>query len=177
MSPEQQAKTLIEDGLGKWEIAGATPENQDKWISATDSLSYLNQLAAENTKLRTQALFIPDWESHDDLSQYVHATERNNASSLEDYFKTYRSYNEQDKEPYTNGMSVQKIEVVNQDTDTITLLVHATEFNNSAKNRIATLDPGQLKINGNRVIFTVTLKTIDGVQKIAILKCVNDPTQ
>lgn len=177
LSPEQQAKTLVEERLGKWEMAGATPENQDKWISATDTLGYLNELASNNSKSYAEALFAPGWETHEDLSNYIHATESNNASSVENFFKTYKSYNTQDQEPYTSSMSVEKTNVVNQAADSVTFKIQATEHNNAAKNRVATLDPNTLKINGNKILITATLKTIDGVQKISELKIVNDPTQ
>lgn len=167
LSPEELGKTFVQDRLSQWEMAGATPENQKEWILADDTKSYLESLAEKNGNIFADALFIPDWQSDPHLIHEVDFEKGQNASSVENWFKTYDDPGSD--EAYKRSVSVDSTTVVSQTEGAITLKVLATEHNNSVKNRASEFDPNATSNNGAKFLATVTFTTVGGVEKISAL--------
>ncbi len=181
LTPEQIGVTLIQDRISQWEMAGATKANQSLYLQGDGSI--VNQIADKNTSTFTEALFAPNWQSNASLSAIADYETKNNASNIEDWFKTYHATPDskatfpQDFEPYSRSVTVDQggVTVVSHDADSTVLSIAATEHEN-LHNRIG--DPSSNLyesnvVNGGKFIAKVTTKVIDGNVKVVSMEFVN----
>ncbi len=182
LSPEQLGVALIQDRLSLWEMAGATDANTTAWDQSPNLDAFTLDLAQQNADKFSQALLVEGWQSNPSLVSFSAAEQKFNAHILDNFWKTNHITADQkatfpmDFAPYKRSVSVNPAEVtvVSQQGDTITLSVLATEHENRDRNRIGTtLSKDNPDIEGNRFKATVTLKNVNGVEKIAAISITN----
>lgn len=186
LSPEQLGVTLIQDRLSQWEMAGATDANTDTWSNKQGSDAkdaYTLELADKNATTFADSLFIDNWESEPSLKQFKKIEHDINLQSVEYFFKTNHTTASQkaefptDFEAYKRTVTVDPadVTVVSQDADSITLAIIATEHDNKDRNRVGNeLSNGNpAQVEGEKYKATVTLKNVNGVEKVASYSITN----
>ena len=167
-TPEQLGTAFFQDRLSAWEMSGATPENQKAYFSSGGSVEFINSLADKNGNTFADALLVPGWRDDALLATWVGNLKKNNAGYLENWLLTYKSDIAGDTEAFKANTTVESTTVVPQ-TNMLKTIV--TDHNNADKNRIGSkYDPRELGLNGQRVVFQYTLRTIDGKAKISTLQ-------
>lgn len=176
LSAEDYARTLIEERFVAWltPIDKETFYAEHRGADGKEAIRAVEQrYAAENTKIFTNATFIPGWESVPSLSaQAAHTTDV--ASVDLGMWARARYYDEEiqidDEFPeYQVGMVVERVEVLQDDTEagTRTLLVAGYETNNITETSIANEAPESFaRVNGSPWTFTVKTEVIDGVEYV-----------
>lgn len=182
LTPEQIGVAVIQDRLSLWEMAGATDSNTTAWLHAPSADAFTLDLGQQNADKFAQALFIDGWQADASLTKFVTAEKMSNVGSVENFFKTNHITADQkatfpmDFEAYKRSVSVDPgdVTVLSQQTDTITLSILATEHDNADRNRLSSsLKGNKQDIEGNRFKATVTLKNVNGVEKIAAISIAN----
>lgn len=176
LSAEEFAKTLFED---RW-VGWLTPLDKEAFYEehygadGKEAISAVEQqYAAENTKIFTNALFIPGWESVPSLSAQA-AQQADRAKVDLGMWARARYYDEEiqidDEYPeYDVGMVVERVEVLQEDAEagTRTLLVAGYETNNITETSIVNEAPESFaQNNGSPWGLTVKTTVIDGVEYV-----------
>ena len=174
LTPEQLGDTFV-TRLTAWDMAGATPKNQDEYITSGGDTSKVMDIVNKNEQVFTDAMFVEGWEQIDSLKGFADTANNRNASALETWFKTYQSGNSLDKEAYTRGAKlVGEPTIDSSDGKTATIEVHLAEYDNVDKNRALTLDPTLDTVNGNRVKVVITAEKSDTSWKISAIAAYNE---
>lgn len=179
LSAEDYAKTLFED---RW-VAWSTPIDKEQFYQerynadGKEAVQAVNQrYAEENTKIFTNALLIPGWESVPSLSAQVEHTTGVVKSDLSMWAQA-RYYDEDimvdDEFPeYQVGMVVERVEVLQENVEagTRTLLVAGYQTNNIAETSMANQASESFdRVNGASWEFTVKTEVINGVEYVTEL--------
>lgn len=168
LSPEEAATILVEDRLSNWYMAGATKDIAAGYYSEGGSFSYVERIASANSRIFAEALFVPDWRSNEQLSDYVDWKREQNASALELWIKTSDSGYPQDREAYERSATFDSVTFNDLESGVAYLKVDATEHDNADRNRAGEeLAPNIDPIDGNRISGDIELRQIDGTWKIA----------
>jgi hypothetical protein len=183
LTPEQLGVTLIQDRLSQWEMAGATDANTTAWHQAPNLDAFVLDLGQQNADKFSQALFVDGWQTDSSLASFSAAEQKSNAHTVENFFKTNhvtaseKAEFPMDFKPYNRSISVAPADVkfVSQSPGEITLSILATEHDNKDRNRIGTTlsNDNQAQIEGNRFRANVTLKNVNGIEKIAAISITN----
>lgn len=171
-TPEQLGVAFVQDRFSKWEMAGATPEVEKLWGTASGSTGdFVTAQAANSAPIFGDALFVPGYQSDPRLSGFVADQAKSNAHSLESWLLTYQSGDPADLQPYNRGLTVESTKVVSQDANGLTIAVAATEHDNAAKNRMGTTYASSFtsQVNGNKILITLTLTQVNGTEKISAM--------
>ncbi|MCU1580021.1 MAG: hypothetical protein JWP19_2225 [Rhodoglobus sp.] len=173
LTPEQLGTAFVQDRLSTWEMAGAIPENENKWVTSD---TFLDETSNKNGDLIADAIMVPNWRDIPALATWVAGEKQSNAGSIDNFFKTFDSGQSADVEPYNRGITAGATSVVSQDNTTLVIATEGTEFTNSDKNRIGTTlaGPNTASINGNKILVTTTFVVLNGTWRISAVSIVNN---
>jgi hypothetical protein len=166
VAPEKAA-SMVEQDFAQWQMAGAKDATyKDNLNYDGTTIDFAREIAAKNTPIFSEALFVPTWQSDSQLAGRVQGEQANNAARLESWLMTYKSGDPADKEVYKYWSTVDSTDVTASTPTSASVDVTTTEHNNSAKNRISQYTPDELTQNGNRYVAHIDLVVVDGKWKI-----------
>ncbi len=160
LDAETLGKTIVADRWSEWINAGATDSLADVKFEANESWDVLlPKIADQNEKAFTDALYVPGWQSDDNLKADVDMLHSANLSTLRWYVTTAWSEKSQNQEGFRSWLTVQSVQELEDHVDeTRTIEVKYSNNTNSDKNEGPAPDAGG--------ILTITTKEVDGKEKI-----------
>jgi hypothetical protein len=169
LTQDQLAAALL-DRLSKWDMAGATPFNQNAWLASSEApLDFQSDLAEKNKAIFAEALFGSDWASTPMATYINNESSEGNANSMGLWFDTYESG--RDAEAFRDWYDIDTtsenpVRVTGQGTNTITMEIDAIEHED-LNNRAAALSGGTVTpLDGDKFTIRATFESSDGVEKI-----------
>lgn len=166
LSPEQYGQAFFEKSLNEWAKAGATKENEDAWVKASDSSAFILNLANENAAKFAPALFKEGWENDENIRTFVENAITINRNYLELHFKTSLL----GQEPYESSATANSTTVTTLDSGETVRVSAGTEYNNAANNKAGELSPELLALNNRNFTFTYTTEVSGGTEKVSSLE-------
>lgn len=163
LDAETLGKTIVADRWSEWLNAGAT--NELRWAAHDVNESwdeFLPKMVDNNREVFADALYVPGWQSNENLLKDITTTRNANLANLQWYVATAWSGDQkpQNKEGYRSWLTVELVQELEDHVDeTRTIEVTYSNANNSTMNDGPAPDPGG--------IFTITTKVVDGKEKIA----------
>lgn len=177
LTSEELGQVFI-DRYNAWGEAGSNNKaiNDESITAEGNNVSmgeFVTGKATEFAPYFADALFISDWQSRPDLTNFYEASTRSNAHQLELNLKTSDpAFGDQEAWSYIS--TVDTVREISSDGITRTIEIDYTDSNNADKNRVGeNFGLEDVVITVPNVTRTVTFETVDGNERIVATSVVS----
>jgi len=166
LSAEVYTKTLLEDRIPNWILGGSNEEYfNEKTAVTSDDYVIETRIAEEQSNINTNALFVPGWQSNQNLVNINDFYTEYNIGAKIDWLRAHDFEGSLGTPDWEEGMVVEMTEVLEETDEGRTIYTAGYQTNNAAET--SNSKSVNAKNNGASWNYTITTTVIDGHEYVS----------